>query len=531
MAFDNKLFDHLYAQSQGFRDGGGFTAVDNAARAYGYNNAQEAARAMGFSSVDDANAKTRLYNTTGGIETPLDQRINPQSAFTQQEYESLYGKPFDVQGYFGLSPEQRTAYSNAARGTRFENDPISYYQQIVQGNANTPGGIFGGLDPSMEGYQQLKDANMRSSAQNAAALQASNEQYRAQAKARQASGLGRKIAGIAGGVVGAGLGASALGLLGTAVPAAASSAPATGLSAGGAVASSGAASGGGGLSSLVPNFSLSGAAKGAITSGLTGAATGQDPLKSAAIGGLTGGIASGIAGKTAGTALDKASGVVGAQGPTQGSGILGALTRNIPSGITNFVSDLLPSQSGASGMNIGLSDLAKPLMGYYSYKNDKDILNQAIDAQMNSQNALMQQFAPYGEAGLAAQKQLADSLAAGFTPGDLASDPGYQFRLEQGSKALNRSLASQGMANSGRAIKAAQEYGQGLAANEYAEAYRRWLQGLAPLQQQANQGYSAAQNIGNAYANLGNIQAQGIISKGNNRNNYLSSLISGLGLV
>jgi hypothetical protein len=57
----------------------------------------------------------------------------------------------------------------------------------------------------------------------------------------------------------------------------------------------------------------------------------------------------------------------------------------------------------------------------------------------------------------------------------LNDDPGYQFRLEQGMKALNAQSAAKGGLMSGGALKAAQRYGQGLASQEYGAAYNRAL--------------------------------------------------------
>lgn len=81
---------------------------------------------------------------------------------------------------------------------------------------------------------------------------------------------------------------------------------------------------------------------GAVGSGLIGAGLGAASgggLKGALLGGATGGLAGGGLkalggalsggglGSVAGSTLDKVSGIAGLQGPTQGSGILGALTR------------------------------------------------------------------------------------------------------------------------------------------------------------------------------------------------------------
>ena len=57
----------------------------------------------------------------------------------------------------------------------------------------------------------------------------------------------------------------------------------------------------------------------------------------------------------------------------------------------------------------------------------------------------------------------------------LAEDPGYQFRLDEGRKALERSAAAQGTLRSGATLKGLMDYGQNTASQEYQRAYNRRL--------------------------------------------------------
>jgi hypothetical protein len=57
----------------------------------------------------------------------------------------------------------------------------------------------------------------------------------------------------------------------------------------------------------------------------------------------------------------------------------------------------------------------------------------------------------------------------------LANDPGYQWRMDQGRKALEASAAARGGLFSGATGKALVDYGQGLASQEYDKAYGRAL--------------------------------------------------------
>ena len=60
-----------------------------------------------------------------------------------------------------------------------------------------------------------------------------------------------------------------------------------------------------------------------------------------------------------------------------------------------------------------------------------------------------------------------------FDADDLYKDPGYQFRLEEGNKAIERKGASRGFLQSGRTLKSLAQHSQGLASQEYGAAYGR----------------------------------------------------------
>ena len=62
------------------------------------------------------------------------------------------------------------------------------------------------------------------------------------------------------------------------------------------------------------------------------------------------------------------------------------------------------------------------------------------------------------------------------TAADMANDPGYQFRLDQGNKALQASAAARGTLLSGGTLKALDQYNQDYASGEYGNVYNRALQ-------------------------------------------------------
>lgn len=349
--------------------------------------------------------------------------------------------------------------------------------------------------------------------------------------------------------LGIGAGLSALGGAAFAPSMFAASAPAaTGISAGGGYT--------GGLGSVLGNFATDAALTGAVKGGIGGLVSGGDfssALKGAALGGLTGGYGDAIGtglgftgsnlqgftgalqGASGGLAQgDLKSAAMGAllgggssylqsggsipglgsvagspvsstvAGPTQGSGILGSVTK-ATSGLGN-----LTGTTGGQGMNLGsLLSAGGDVYGYFQGKNDLEDIQKMLAEQSGRAEA---QYSPYAQAG---QDALASLQAPDFEA--LQADPGYQFQLQQGNQALERSLAAQGLGQSGAALKAAQEYGQGLASQTYNDFFNR-------QSQIANLGYGAAGGLGSIYSNLGNVQAAAELERMNQRNNMLSGL-------
>jgi hypothetical protein len=150
---------------------------------------------------------------------------------------------------------------------------------------------------------------------------------------------------------------------------------------------------------------------------------------------------------------------------------------------------------------------------------------------------------PFRQTGVNA---LADyGTASQYTPFGMEqfqADPGYQFRMSEGLKALERSAASRGILQSGGTLKDITRFGQDAASQEYQNAFQRYLTErqakLQPLEyriglgqaaasgQAANVG-STATNVGGLTTSLGDIRAAGTMGQANAYNNMLSN-ISGL---
>ena len=133
----------------------------------------------------------------------------------------------------------------------------------------------------------------------------------------------------------------------------------------------------------------------------------------------------------------------------------------------------------------------------------------------------------YGLGGVNANGTPGNSKAPNFNS-ILQNLPGYQFQMSQGTQAVDRNLAAQGLLQSGAAGKALTQYGQGLAQN-YAQQYTGGLQSLAGLGIQSNAqtgyaGMNAANQIGGNQIYSGNAQASGYAGQANAINSGLSGL-------
>lgn len=142
---------------------------------------------------------------------------------------------------------------------------------------------------------------------------------------------------------------------------------------------------------------------------------------------------------------------------------------------------------------------------------------------------------PFRQGGLTAQSRLMELLGLGgdanksdygslmrdFSQSDFQTDPGYQFRLQQGQQGLERSAAARGGLLSGAAIKDAMNYNQGMGSQEYANAFNRFQTNrsnkLNPLQSLMGASQTATNTIGQAAQNYGNQAGQNIIGAGNAR--------------
>ena len=145
---------------------------------------------------------------------------------------------------------------------------------------------------------------------------------------------------------------------------------------------------------------------------------------------------------------------------------------------------------------------------------------------------------PYMQAGARATTSLEElgGPARKFTMEDLQLDPSYQFRLDEGAKALERSRAAKGVLMGGGTAKALERYSQGLASTEYAAAFDRFMRqqesrqksltSLAELGSGASR--MAAEQLGTAGRFAGDIGLKGTATAADIRNRA-STLVGQLG--
>lgn len=151
-----------------------------------------------------------------------------------------------------------------------------------------------------------------------------------------------------------------------------------------------------------------------------------------------------------------------AKSAAQGQAAAGQQASNILAGSVGASQDFL--RQGASGAQ-----------GY---------LGQAGGLLQSEGGKLTSQFQPEIDVGQQSLARLQSALLGG-DPSAIQTDPGYQFRLQEGEKALQRAAAASGGLGGGAFLKDTARFSQGLASQEYGNAVNRLL-GLQQIGSQAN---------------------------------------------
>lgn len=119
----------------------------------------------------------------------------------------------------------------------------------------------------------------------------------------------------------------------------------------------------------------------------------------------------------------------------------------------------------------------------------------------------------------AAQAYANANLTGGTEYGGFTATPGYEFRLKQGTDAIESSAAARGGLYSGAAMRDLNRFGQDYASNEFNNYMSNLFnvsgsgQNAAAMQGTATM--QGAANVGNSLGAIGNAQAAGAIGQGN----------------
>lgn len=199
--------------------------------------------------------------------------------------------------------------------------------------------------------------------------------------------------------------------------------------------------------------------------------------------------------------------------------LLQRLLPQLISGGTSVLGGIIASRAAGRAANVqaGAAERAAELQS-----------QAARDALQFNREALTQQqqnLQPWISAGGGALRSIQDIVAQPFampTPEEAMGDPGIQFQLQQGQRALEQYQRRRGISLSGKAIKDIETFSQGVASTGYQDVVNRRLQerqaNLNPLFSLAGLGQDTTQSlvsqIGASGARAGDIGMTGAARAG-----------------
>jgi len=120
----------------------------------------------------------------------------------------------------------------------------------------------------------------------------------------------------------------------------------------------------------------------------------------------------------------------------------------------------------------------------------QDALNQYMN-RLDTRESYLDPYLSAGASGVAGYQNLLND------PSQITQNPGYQFRLGEGTKALERGAAARSGSLGGAAQKALARYGQDYASGEYNQSLKNYL----PMIQAGQTGISQMQGLEGLYSN------------------------------
>jgi hypothetical protein len=145
----------------------------------------------------------------------------------------------------------------------------------------------------------------------------------------------------------------------------------------------------------------------------------------------------------------------------------------------------------------------------------------AAEAQVYAVDRALEAQAPWLEAGERGLDTLESMLSRG--PGKYTESPGYQFRLGEGEKGIERFASAKGGLLSGATGKALMRYGQDYATQDFDKFLARYYDSLKPYQSLAQVGQTSATKSADLMVEGGEAQAAGYLGVGKAQaSNYLT---------
>lgn len=133
-------------------------------------------------------------------------------------------------------------------------------------------------------------------------------------------------------------------------------------------------------------------------------------------------------------------------------------------GLGNYASSWVSNLGNTVGNALQPSNLIPAYLNQQSIDKQTDIINSYLTKSLDVADPFHANRAQYGQ-----RINELYSNPSSFLP----DDPGYQFRLQQGQQAIERSAASGGFLQSGKLGAALTEYGQQMGSQEYQSAFDR----------------------------------------------------------
>jgi hypothetical protein len=141
-------------------------------------------------------------------------------------------------------------------------------------------------------------------------------------------------------------------------------------------------------------------------------------------------------------------------------------------------------------------------------------------------------LAPWRNAGGQAIGQGLAMLQPGY---DYTASPGYQFRFNEGQRAVDSSAAAKGMLMSGGTLKDLTRFGQGVAAADFNDQFNRLMSVSSGGQQAATSTAGLGQNYANSASgilnNIGQAKASGYAGQNQAIQGTLGNLASIFGMM